>query len=164
MYFHVIRIFQKGNNAVENVAFPHTLWSNGSSLIDLSCLFKLQWDLPVLLSNASLHTNFSLAGKHFLSATALDSIIVNQEHMVFLAPLPLPCPPLPPPLPPYPVPHTHSLRALFSRLVYKLEQLRFTATSHRPALPGEARLRLVTLWMGHYYELETRAGPAQFSW
>lgn len=92
MFFHVIRIFQESHNAVENVAFPHTLWSNGSSLIDLSCLFKLQWDLPVPLSNASLHTNFSLAGKHFLSATALDSIIVNQEHMVFLS---LATPPLP---------------------------------------------------------------------
>lgn len=59
--------------------------------------------------------------------------------------------------------HTRSLRALFSCLVYKLEQLRFIATSYRPALPWEARSRPVTLWMGHY-ELETWAGPAQFLW
>lgn len=140
------------NSTVENVrAFPRTLWSNGSSLIDLSCLFKLQWNLRVPLSNASLHANFSPAGNHFLSATALDSIIVNQEHMVFLAQLRL---------------TTSATRTppFFSRLVYKLEQLNFTATSYRPVLLQEARPRLATLWMGHYYEMETQAGPAQFSW
>lgn len=86
----------QSSSAVENGgAFPHTRWSNGSSLIDLSCLFKFHRDLNVPLSNASAHADFPLAGKCLLSATALDSIIVNQEHMVFLIGLPLFCPPLP---------------------------------------------------------------------
>ena len=102
MYFRVRSIFQESNGA-----FPHTPWSNGSSLIDLSCLFKLQQDLAVPPSNASVHTHFGLARKRLLTATALDSIIVNQEHMV----LPLSCPPPPPP---YPVPHTHSPSSFLS--------------------------------------------------
>lgn len=113
MYFRVKSIFQESNAAVENVAFPHTLWSNGSSLIDLSCLFKLQWDLPVPLCQMPQCTQIShwLENTLFLPATALDSIIVNQEHMASLAPATsLPCPLLPPlpPLSPYQVPHTHT--------------------------------------------------------
>lgn len=59
--------------------------------------------------------------------------------------------------------HTLCLPSVFfaSRLVYKLEQLRFAATSDKPVLPVEARPRLVTFSMDHY-ELETQAGPAQF--
>lgn len=155
MHFRVIRIFQESNSAVKNVgAFPHTLWSNGSSLIDLSCLFKLQWDLPVPLSNASVHTNFSLAGKHFLSATVLDSIIVNQEHMAFLAWLHLACQPLPPPLPPYPVPHTHThTQSSFLSPSLQIRAAEFYCYFIWAGDARGGRLRLVTLWIGHYYEL-----------
>lgn len=58
--------------------------------------------------------------------------------------------------------HTHS--PFFSRLVYKLEQLRFTATSFRSALPQKVRAQVGYLWMGLYYELETRAGRVQIFW
>lgn len=91
----------------------------------------MQWERHVLLSNASVHTNFSKTGTHFLSATALNSIIVNQEHMVFLA---WPAPPLPTTLHRCIQCHTH-YSPLFSRLVYKLEQLRVAATSCRAVPP-----------------------------
>lgn len=43
----------------------------------MSCLFKLHRDPPVPQSNALGNTDFSLAGKLLLTATALDSIIRN---------------------------------------------------------------------------------------
>lgn len=131
----------------ENVgAFPHTPWSNGSSLIDWSCLFKLQRDFPVPLSSVSVYTDFFYLPEntfslllHLIQSSSIKSIWGSllgypslAHHLECCRCHCIQC-------------HTHTLRAFFSRLVYKLEQLRFTATSYRPALPWEAQRCLVTL-------------------
>lgn len=108
---------------------PMPLQSNGTALIDWLCLFELEWVIPVALPNASAHTNFSLAQKTGLSTTALDSIIVNQYHMLFPVCLPTHCPHQHH----HAQCHTHSPSLpgvpFFLLLVYELGQLRFTATS-----------------------------------
>lgn len=140
MYFRVKSIFLESNSAVENVRdFPHTLRGNGSSLIDLSCLFEPRWDQPALCLMSQRYTDFSF---HWKTPSLLDHTRFSHRpsgtYGVSSSPSPaqlqrVQC-------------HTCT--------VYKLEQLRFTATSYRPALPWEAQPRVVTLSMGHYYGAE----------
>lgn len=73
---------QSNSAAVNGEAFPHTFWSNGSSLIDFSCLSKSHRDHPVPLSNTSLHTDFSLSGKmQFLPLRLFQSSVSNMQHL-----------------------------------------------------------------------------------
>lgn len=81
-----------------------------------------------------------------LPATALNSIIVNQDHMVFLAWLPLPCPP---PSPLHAAPHTHS-PFLSVSLQIRAAEVRCYFIQDRLATEDGF------LWMGPYYELETQ--------
>ena len=101
-------------------------------------------EISLSLCQMPRHTQISCCGwKNTLSATALDSIIVNQYHMEFPACLLT----ISPPPPPYPVPHTLSPslpRMLFPLLVYKWEQLRFTATSNL-ARPGNGSRACYTM-------------------
>lgn len=160
--FQILRIFQASTSAVESVVtFPHSLWRNGSLLIDLSCLFKLQWDVPV----KRLSAHKFLTDRKTLSL-CYCTWFNHRQSGTCVAPRRQSTPPLPSTTSTTAAVSnaTHTQPDLYSSLVYKLEQLRFFGYFMQAFAARGGWLRLVTLWMGHYYEPETRAGPAQFFW